>query len=127
MGHFAKIVDGKVVEVIVAEPEFFDTFVDTSPGEWLQTSCNTRGGIHYKPNSWEPSDNQSKALRKNFAGVGYTYDRSRDAFIPPKPYPSWTLNESSCLWDPPVPYPNDGQSHLWNEEEGIWEQVSEKE
>jgi hypothetical protein len=127
MGHYAKVVDGKVTDVIVAEPDFFNTFVDSSPGEWIQTSCNTRGGTHYQPNSWEPSDDQSKALRKNYAGVGYTYDRGRDAFIPPQKYPSWTLNEDTCLWEPPIPYPDDGQSYLWNEADGLWEQVSEEE
>jgi hypothetical protein len=127
MGHFAKVVNGKVAQVIVAEPEFFETFVDSSPGEWIQTSYNTRGGIYYNPNSNEPAEDQSKALRKNYAGLDYTYDRQRDAFIPPKEFASWTLNEDTCLWDPPVPYPNDGQSHLWNEDGRIWEQVSEEE
>lgn len=124
MSHFAKVLNDTVIQVIVAEPEFFETFVDSSPGEWIQTSYNTRGGIHYKPDSNEPSEDQSKALRKNYAGIGYTYDRTRDAFIPPKPFNSWLLNEDSCLWDPPVPYPNDGERYLWNEESVNWEQVS---
>jgi hypothetical protein len=127
MGNYAKVSEGRVTQVIVAEPEFFQSFLDTSPGEWIQTSFNTRGGVHYKPNSYEPSEDQSKALRKNFAGPGYTYDKKRDAFIPPKPYPSWSLNEDTCLWDPPVPFPNDGLGYLWNEADGIWEQVSEPE
>jgi hypothetical protein len=127
MGNYAKVSEGRVTQVIVAEPEFFQSFLDTSPGEWIQTSFNTRGGVHYKPNSYEPSEDQSKALRKNFAGLGYTYDKTRDAFIPPKPYPSWSLNEDTCLWDPPVPFPNDGLGYLWNEADGIWEQVSEPE
>lgn len=121
MAHFAKIVDDTVVNVIVAEPEFFDTFVDDSPGQWLQTSYNTRGGVHYQPDSDEPSADQSKALRKNFAGVGYTYDADRDAFILPKPYPSWTLNETTCLWDPPVVRPNDDNFYQWNESAQQWE------
>jgi hypothetical protein len=121
MAHFAKIVDDTVVNVIVAEPEFFDTFVDDSPGQWLQTSYNTRGGVHYQPDSDEPSVDQSKALRKNFAGVGYTYDADRDAFILPKPYPSWTLNETTCLWDPPVVRPNDDNFYQWNESAQQWE------
>lgn len=120
MAHFAKVVDGKVTQVIVAEPEFFTTFVDSSPGEWIQTSYNTRGGIHYEPNSNTPSPDQSKALRKNYAGVGYTYDRTLDAFIPPQPYPSWTLNDQTCLWDSPIPYPNDGQSYYWDETTQSW-------
>ena len=122
MAHFAKVVSGTVTQVIVAEPEFFNTFVDSSPGEWIQTSYNTRGGVHYNPNSNTPSDDQSKALRKNYAGIGYTYDAQRDAFIPPKPYASWTLNESSCLWEAPTPYPypNDDRMYTWNESTTSW-------
>lgn len=124
MSHFAKVLNDTVIQVIVAEPEFFETFVDSSPGEWIQTSYNTRGGIHYKPDSHDPSEDQSKALRKNYAGIGYTYDRTRDAFIPPKPFNSWLLNEDSCLWDPPVSYPTDGEKYLWNEETANWEQIT---
>ena len=120
MAHFAKVQNGIVTQVIVAEPEFFETFVDTSPGEWIQTSYNTRGGVHYDPETNEPSTDQSKALRKNYAGTGFTYDKTRDAFIPPQPYPSWTLNEETCLWDSPVPYPEDGQIYNWNEETQTW-------
>lgn len=123
MAHFAKVNNGVVVQVIVAEPEFFETFVDSSPGRWIQTSYNTRGGIHYEPNSETPSPDQSKALRKNYAGVGYTYDVQRDAFIPPKPYPSWVLNDFSCLWEAPIPYPGDGGLYFWNEETQSWAQV----
>jgi len=123
MAHFAKVVNNIVTQVIVAEPEFFETFVDTSPGEWIQTSYNIRGGIHYKPNTNEPSTDQSKALRKNYAGTGFTYDKTRDAFIPPQPYPSWTLNEETCLWDSPVPYPTDGELYIWNEETQTWDLV----
>ena len=123
MAHFAKVVSGTVTQVIVAEPEFFDTFVDTSPGEWIQTSYNTRGGVHYQANSNDPSDDQSKALRKNYAGIGYTYDAQRDAFIPPKPFESWVLNETSCLWEAPTPYPNDGERYTWNESTTSWDQV----
>jgi hypothetical protein len=123
MGHFAKVVNDKVVNLIVAEPEFFETFVDTSPGEWIQTSYNTRGGIYYNPNSNEPADDQSKALRKNYAGLDYTYDRARDAFIPPKEFASWTLNEDTCLWEPPTPYPTDGKYYQWNEAELTWIEV----
>ena len=121
MAHFAKVQNGIVTQVIVAEPEFFETFVDTSPGEWIQTSYNTRGGVHYDPETNEPSTDQSKALRKNYAGTGFTYDKTRDAFIPPQPYPSWTLNEETCLWDSPVPYPEDGQIYNWNEETQTWD------
>lgn len=123
MAHFAKVNNGIVEQVIVAEPEFFQTFVDTSPGEWIQTSYNTRGGVHYNPDTNQPSADQSKALRKNYAGIGYTYDRGRDAFIPPKPYTSWTLNEQSCLWEAPVPYPTDGKVYRWDEAAGNWVEV----
>jgi hypothetical protein len=114
MAHYAKIKDGVVTEVIVAEANFFDTFVDDSPGEWIQTSYNTRGGVHYDPETGEPDG--GVAIRKNYAGIGYTYDASKDAFIPPKIYNSWTLNEESCLWEAPVAHPNDGNLYQWNEE-----------
>lgn len=121
MAHFAKIQDGIVTQVIVAEPEFFDTFVDSSPGEWIQTSYNTIGGTHYVPNSNEPDG--GVALRKNYAGIGFTYDKDREAFIPPQPYASWTLNESSCLWEAPVPMPADNNAYEWNEETQSWELI----
>lgn len=123
MAHFAKVVDGKVTQVIVAEPEFFNTFVDSSPGEWIQTSYNTRGGVHYDPNSGNPSADQTKALRKNYAGIGYSYDRTRDAFIPPQPFASWSLNEQSCLWEAPVAYPTDGKRYTWDEATTSWKEV----
>lgn len=115
MAHYAKVNEGIVETVIVAEPEFFDTFVDDTPGKWIQTSYNTRGGVHYEPNSNTPSSDQSKALRKNHAGIGYTYDKTRDAFIPPQPFPSWILNNTTCFWDPPIPQPSDGKSYRWDD------------
>ena len=115
MGHYAKVTDGKVTKVIVAEADFFKTFVDDSPGDWIQTSYNTRGGIHYQPNSDTPSSDQSKALRKNYAGIGWTYDSEKDAFYEPQPYASWTLNTTSYLWEAPISYPTDGKGYLWNE------------
>ena len=120
MGHYAKVKNGVVVDVIVAEPEFFENFVDSSPGQWIQTSYNTRGGVHYQPDSNEPSVDQSKALRKNYAGVGYAYDEKLDAFIPPQVYQSWTLNEETCLWEPPAPYPADGKVYSWDETTQQW-------
>ena len=123
MGHFAKVVDSKVAKVIVAEPEFFETFVDDSPGKWIQTSYNTRGGVHYNPETGEPSADQTKALRKNYAGIGYDYDVTRDAFIPPQPFASWTLNETSCLWEAPVAYPDDGKMYQWDEDTTNWVEV----
>jgi hypothetical protein len=101
MAHFAKLENTVVVKVIVAEREFFDTFADNSPGYWLETSYDG-------------------AIRKNYAGIGYTYDQDRDAFIPPKPYPSWVLNEDTCRWDAPVAMPDDDQMYTWNEETQAW-------
>ena len=118
MAHFAKVVDEIVVTVIVAEADFIATLEDAN--SWIQTSYNTRGGIHYMPNSITPSDDQSKALRKNYAGIGYTYDSERDAFIPPKPYPSWLLDETTCLWIAPKAKPSDNKMYKWNEELLDW-------
>lgn len=119
MAHFAKVVDGVVAQVIVAEPEFFDTFVDSSPGTWIQTSYNTRGGVHYSAETGEPDG--GIALRKNYAGVGHIYDPVRDAFYSPQPYPSWTLDEESCTWQCPVAHPTDGNIYNWNEETQTWD------
>jgi hypothetical protein len=124
MAHYAKVNQGLVEKVIVAEDEFFNTFVDSTPGEWIQTSYNTRGGVHYQPNSNTPSDDQSKALRKNFASIGYSYDQTRDAFIPPQPFNSWVLNETTCLWEAPVAYPDDGQAYTWNETDQQWDLIT---
>jgi hypothetical protein len=117
MAHFAKVVDGLVTQVIVAEPEFFDTFVDSSPGQWIQTSYNTHGGVHP----------EGRPLRKNYAGIGFTYDAGRDAFIPPKPYSKWVLNETTCLWDAPTQMPNDGKIYTWDDDAGNWVAVPEAE
>jgi hypothetical protein len=111
MAHYAKVNNGIVEQVIVAEAEFFDTFIDTSPGEWIQTSYNTLGG-------WHP---EGRPLRKNFAGRGYTYDRVLDAFIPPKPHASWVLNEETCLWNAPISCPQDGNRYGWNESTVSWD------
>ena len=114
MSHFAKVSNGVVVSVIVAEPEFFETFVDSSPGEWIQTSYNTKGGVHM---------NGGTPLRKNYAGIGMTYDAQRDAFISPKPFASWTLNDDTCLWEAPVPMPDDGKNYKWIESTTSWLEV----
>jgi hypothetical protein len=116
MSHFAKVVDGIVTQVIVAEPEFFQTFVDSSPGEWIQTSYNTHGGQHR---------NGGTPLRKNYAGIGYSYDRTKDAFIPPKPYPSWVLNDETCLWGAPTPMPTDDKFYEWDETTTSWKELTE--
>ena len=114
MSHFAKVVNGLVTQVIVAEQEFFDTFVDSSPGQWIQTSYNTRGGQHP----------EGRPLRKNYAGIGFTYDSQRDAFIPPKPYPSWTLVEETCNWIAPVTQPMDDKMYRWDEATTNWIEVT---
>ena len=114
MGHFAKVVDGIVTHVIVADEEFFNQYTDTTPGQWIQTSYNTRGGVHL---------NGGVPLRKNFAAPGYTYDTIRDAFIPPKPYDSWLLDERACLWVAPAMRPQDGKRYSWDEEQTQWVEV----
>tara|TARA_Y100000996_G_C22261195_1_gene535984 strand:+ start:223 stop:597 length:375 start_codon:yes stop_codon:yes gene_type:complete len=124
MAHYAKVVKGVVQQVIVAEAEFFDTFVDDSPGQWIQTSYNTRGGVHYEPNSDTPSSDQSKALRKNFAGTNWLYDETRDMFIPPKPYPSWILDESTGFWKAPTEEPSDGKKYDWDETSKSWKEIT---
>lgn len=120
MSHYAKVVDGKVVQVIVAEAEFFESFVDSSPGEWIQTSYNTRGGLHYGPDG-QPDGGE--ALRGNYAGIGFTYDRQHDVFYPPQPFLSWALNTSTWTWEPPVPYPTDGKMYTWDEPTVSWVEV----
>lgn len=109
MAHFAKIENNIVTQVIVADTK--EWCESALGGKWLQTSYNTQGGVHV--NGGEP-------LRKNYAGIGYTYDRERDAFIPPQPFPSWTLNEETCLWASPIPCPEDGKFYVWNEEKVAW-------
>ena len=114
MAHYAKVQNGLVTQIIVAEPEFFETFVDSSPGEWIQTSYNTRGGVHLLDGT---------PLRGNYAGVGFTYDSTNDVFYAPKPYPSWTLDQSTWLWNAPTPYPTDGARYTWNESTTSWDLV----
>jgi hypothetical protein len=116
MAHYAKVNNGLVEQVIVAEAEFFDTFVDSSPGQWIQTSYNTHGGVHA---------NDETPLRKNYAGVGMIYDAERDAFYAPQPYPSWTLNDDSCIWEAPTAYPTDGERYVWNESTTSWDAVDD--
>ena len=122
MAHFAKVLDGKVVNVIVAEQEFIDTMIDKTPGEWIQTSYNTHGGVHYKPNSTEPREDQSGALRYNYAGIGYIYDKEADAFYEPQPYASWILDTTTYRWNPPIAYPTDGKRYTWDEENTNWKE-----
>lgn len=118
MAHFAQIDENNIVtRVLVIEQDMVNTGLWGDPATWVQTSYNTRGGVHYS------SDNLPDggiALRKNFAGIGYTYDKNRDAFYAPQPYPSWVLNEDSCVWESPVPYPIDGKMYLWDENTTNW-------
>jgi hypothetical protein len=127
MAHYAKVLDSKVVNIIVAEEDFFDAFVDETPGTWIQTSYNTHRGVHYTRNEdgslGEPSDDQSKALRYNYAFIGGWYNYQADAFYPPQPYASWTLDTDIYSWVAPVAYPDDGEQYNWNEETQTWDAV----
>ena len=121
MAHFAELdKDNKVLRVIVAEKEFFDTFVDSEPGEWIQTSYNTRGGVHY---GQDGNPDGGVALRGNYAGIGYTYDRANDVFYAPKPFASWVLNNTSWTWEAPVAMPTDGKQYSWDEATTSWVEV----
>ena len=123
MAHFAKVVNGKVINVIKAELDFFDTFIDDSPGDWIQTSYNTKGGIHYDSETNEPDGGE--ALRYNYAFINCHYDEDTDAFYSPKPYSSWTLNTETYLWEAPVAYPDadSDERYEWNEENQSWDLV----
>lgn len=110
MSHFAKVIDGKVTQVIVAEKEFFDTFVDSTPGNWIQTSYNTHGNQHP----------EGKPLRGNYAGIGYTYDSTNDVFYAPQIFPSWKLNNKTWLWEAPIPMPTDDKLYQWDEVTKTW-------
>jgi hypothetical protein len=118
VAHFAEVTDGVVTQVIVAEQDFIDSLENS--GSWVQTSYNTRGGKHYDPETGE--EDNGTPLRKNYAGIGFTYDVDRDAFIPPKPFPSWNLNEATCWWEAPITQPeltqeqrDSGSYYIWNE------------
>ena len=115
MSHFAKVIDGIVTEVLVIEQDVIDTGLFGDPALFIQTSYNTYGGVHP----------EGRPLRKNYAGIGHTYDAERDAFIPPSPFPSWTLNEDTCLWDAPAPKPDDGKPYYWNEATLAWVEITE--
>jgi hypothetical protein len=113
MSHFAKVIDGIVTEVLVIEQGVIDTGLFGDPALFLQTSYNTYGGQHP----------EGRPLRKNYAGVGFTYDAERDAFYAPQPFASWTLNEDTCLWNAPVAYPDDGKPYAWDEDTLSWVEV----
>ncbi|HET8687312.1 MAG TPA: hypothetical protein VFM18_11710 [Methanosarcina sp.] len=118
MSHYVKVRGGKVIEAIVADPTFFNTFKDTSPGTWIQTSYNTFGNVHYQPNTRIPSG--LPPLRGNYASVGMVYDYDHDVFYAEQPYPSWILNKTTWLWEAPKPYPTDGNKYIWNEATLSW-------
>ena len=124
MSHFAKLNESNVVIFVAVgrqEDDDKEAELCARTGEvYRQTSYNTSGGILYDNATGEPSADQSKALRKNFAGIGYTYDSTRDAFIPPQPYASWLLDDDTCLWQAPVPYPEDGELYTWDEDQQQW-------
>ena len=111
MSHYAKVNNGKVEQVIVAESDFFKTFIDTTPGTWIQTSYNTYGNKHTSGGT---------PLRGNYAGIGFQYDQTNDVFYAPQPFPSWTLDKTTWLWTSPVPYPNDGERYTWDESTKNW-------
>jgi hypothetical protein len=113
MSHFAKIEDGIVTQVIVAEQDVIDTGMFGDPNSWVQTSYNTHGGQHP----------EGRPMRKNYAGVGYSYDSYRDAFIPPRPFKSWKLNEETCLWEAPTPMPTDDKMYRWDEITTSWMEI----
>lgn len=124
MSYFAKVDENNLVtQVIAIDQDMVDTGNWGTPSSWVQTSYNTRGGVHYAPNSNTPDG--GVALRYNYAGVGYTYDADKDAFISPKPYPSWTLVEASCQWEAPVAYPDDDKIYRWDEDTTAWVEVTE--
>jgi len=124
VSHFAEIdKDGIVQRVLVIEQDILNSGNWGDPNNLIKTSYNTRGGIHYAPNSNDADG--GVALRKNYAGIGYKYDKEKDVFIPPQPYASWTLNESTCLWEAPVAYPNDEKYYKWNEETTSWDEITE--
>jgi hypothetical protein len=110
MSHFAKVIDGIVTEVLVIEQDVIDTGAFGDPSLFVQTSYNTYGGQHP----------EGRPLRKNYAGVGDTYDAERDAFYAPQPFASWTLNEDTCLWNAPTPCPDDGKAYTWDEATLAW-------
>ena len=112
MSHFAKVENGIVTQIIVAEQDVIDSGLFGTG--WIQTSYNTFGGQHP----------EGRPLRKNYAGIGFAYDVGRDAFIPPKPFASWGLNETTCLWDAPTPMPTDGKKYIWDESTTSWVEVT---
>ena len=127
MAHFALLDENNIVTFVTVgrdEDDGKEAELSARTGQvYKQTSYNTRGGVYYTPNTNTPDPDQSKAFRKNYAGLGYTYDEIIDGFVPPKPYPSWLLNTTTGLWDAPVPYPNDGKRYEWDEDTQSWVEI----
>ena len=124
MAHYAYLDENSIVTmVIVGKNEGKDGIDWEEYYGAKRTSYNTLGGVYYDPDTKEPSADQSKAFRKNYAGIGYTYDSNRDAFIPPKHFPSWVLNETSCQWEAPIPRPQDGKNYDWFERGQKWVEI----
>jgi hypothetical protein len=127
MAHFAKLDENNIVVFVTVGRQEDDgkeaELTERTGDVYKQTSYNTRGGVYHNPETNEPAEDQSKAFRKNFAGIGYTYDAQRDAFIPPKPFDSWILDEETCFWNSPIPMPNDEEMYTWNETVGNWEKM----
>lgn len=121
MAHYAFLDENNVVTMVIVGKNEGEDGIDWEDFYGaVRTSYNTSAGVYYNPETREPTPDQSKAFRKNYAGIGYTYDKVRDAFIPPKPFDSWILNEDTCCWDPPIPYPTDGNQYYWDEENINW-------
>lgn len=119
MAHYAQINENNIVtQVLVIEQDVINTGLFGEPSSFVQTSYNTHGGVHTLGGT---------PLRKNYAGIGYTYDSNRDAFIPPKPYYSWVLDENTCLWKAPKDMPTDGKTYNWDEDTINWVEVTESE
>ena len=125
MSHFAKIDDNNIVIFVTTgrdEDDGKENELSLRTGDkYKQTSYNTRCGVYYDPNTNNPSIDQSKSFRKNYAGIGYFYDENKDAFIPPKPFDDWILDEFSCCWKAPLPYPDDGLMYYWDTSTHNWE------
>jgi hypothetical protein len=119
MGHYAKVENNIVTEVIVAKYDYIQSREDSE--KWIKTSYNTHGGMHFANGNGYEIDDSKPEIRKNFAGIGYTYDAEADAFYRPQPYPSWILNTETYLWESAIPYPDDGQLYEWNEENQTWD------
>lgn len=121
MAHFAKVINNRVVQVLVAEQDVIDSGIYGDPGNFIQTSYNTIGNVHYGPDG-QPDG--GIALRGNYASEGDVYDAINDVFYGKKPYPSWILNEYTWLWEPPIPIPTDGKIYSWDEKSKSWIVIS---